>query len=56
MKVKTIYYKGFFNFLHTPESDEEHAALVEMAIRSKEAEEYQELLEELERNYENGIN
>ena len=49
MKVKPIYYNDFVNFLHTPESDEEHAAMVEMAVRSKQAEDYQKFIEELER-------
>lgn len=48
MKVKPIYYKGFVNFLHTPESDEEHAAMVEMAVRSKQAEEMQEFIKKVE--------
>lgn len=54
MKVKPIYYNGFVNFLHTPESDEEYAAMVNMALRSKQAEEYQELMEEIEREIING--
>ena len=54
MEVKPIYYNGFVNFLHTPESDEEHAAMVEMAVRSEQAEAMQELYEELEREIING--
>lgn len=49
MKVTPIYYNGFVNFLHTPESDEEYAAMVDMAIKSKQAEELQEYIAELER-------
>lgn len=52
MKVKPKYYKVFVNFLHTPESDEEYAALAAMAIRSKQAEKMQETIKELERKYE----
>ena len=47
MEVKPIYYNGFINFLHTPESDEERAAMVEMAIRSEAAEKMSELYETL---------
>lgn len=54
MKVKPIYYNGFVNFLHTPESDEEHAAMVDMAIRSEQAEAMQKFIEELEREIING--
>lgn len=54
MKVTPIYYNGFVNFLHTSESDEEHAAMVEMALRSKQAEEMQKFFEELEREIING--
>lgn len=54
MKVEPIYYDGFVNYLHTPESDEERAAMVEMAVRSKEAEAMQEFFEELEREISNG--
>ena len=54
MKVKPIYYNGFVNFLHTPECDEEHAAMVDMAIRSEQAEAMQEFMEELEREIING--
>lgn len=46
MKVKPIYYNGFVNFLHTPESDEERAAMVDMAIRSKQAEAINEAMNE----------
>lgn len=48
MKVKPIYYKGFVNFLHIPESDEERAALIDMAVRSKPAEAMQELNEDIQ--------
>ena len=49
MKVTPIYYNGFVNFVHTPESDEEYAAMVDMAIRSKRAEELQKFIEEVEK-------
>ena len=56
MEVKPIYYKGFVNFLHTPESDEEHAAMVNMLVEMKQAKEMQELIEELERVMNNAAN
>lgn len=58
MKVEPIYYNGFVNFLHTPETDEEYAAMVRMAVRSEKArelqEELQEFIKELEREKDNG--
>lgn len=57
MKIEPIYCNGFINYLHTPESDEERDAMLELALRSKEAEETQALLEALEQGEkENGNN
>ena len=56
MKVKPIYHNGFVNFLHTPESDEEYAAMVEIALQLKRNKEMQELIEELERVMNNATN